>query len=85
MGGGFVVALSFWIPACAGKTGRGGFAVGVGEAVLDQVFGGFEAVVELGVCVPSLHCFREEAGDVFTVFSETDDVLLELSCDAHWR
>ena len=57
--------------------------MGVGEAVLDELFGCVHAVVELGVCVPSLHCFREEAGDVFTVFSETDDVLLELCWDAH--
>ena len=35
LNGGFVAALPHWIPACAGKTVRGGFAVGVGEAVLD--------------------------------------------------
>ena len=37
LNGGFVAALLLpdWIPACAGKTVRGGFAVGVGEAVLD--------------------------------------------------
>ena len=29
------------------------------------------------------HCFREEARDVFTVFGEADDVLLELGRDAH--
>ena len=77
------VALPHWIPACAGKTVRGGVASGVGEAVLDKVFCCFEAVVEFGVCVLSLHGVHEEAGDVFTVFSETDDVLLELCWDAH--
>ena len=46
LNGGFVVALPHWIPACAGKTVRGGFAVGVGEAVADKVFCGFEAVVD---------------------------------------
>ena len=60
-------------------------AVDVGEAVLDEVLCGFEAVIELGVGVPSLHCFREEACDVFTVSGEAVYVLLELCWDAHWR
>ena len=55
----------------------------VGEAVLDEVFGSFEAVVDFDARGFALHCFREEAGDVFTVFGETDDVLLELGWDAH--
>ena len=51
-------------------------AVGVGEAVFDEVFGGFEAVIDFDAGGFALHCFREEAGDAFTVFGETDDVLL---------
>ena len=76
LNGGFVLALPLWIPACAGKTVRGGFAVGVGEAVLEEVLCGFEAVVDFDAGGFALHCFREEARDVFTVFGETDDVLL---------
>ena len=76
MNGGFVAALPLWIPACAGKTVRGGFAVGVGEAVLDEVLGCFHAVVDFDAGGFALHCFRKEAGDAFTVFGETDDVLL---------
>ena len=50
--------------------------VGVGEAVPDEVLCCVHAMVDFdaGGLVP--HCFREEARDVFTVFGETDDVLL---------
>ena len=76
LNGGFVLALPLWIPACAGKAVRGGFAVGVGEAVADKVFCGFHAVADFDAGGLAPHCFREEARDVFTVFGETDDVLL---------
>ena len=39
-------SCSLWIPACAGKTVRGGFAVGVGEAVLDEVLGCVHSVAD---------------------------------------
>ena len=80
---GFVLALPHWIPAYAGKTVRGSFAFGVGEAVLEEVFGGFEAVVELGVGVLSLHGVEEELGDRVAFLCAVDDVLLELCWDAH--
>ena len=69
-------ALPLWIPACAGKTVRGGFAVGVGEAVADKVFCGFHSVADFDAGGLAAHGFREEARDVFTVFGETYDVLL---------
>ena len=74
--GGFVAALLLWIPAYAGKTVRGGFAVGVGEAEADQVLGGFEAVVDFDARGLAVQGVGEKARDVFTVFGETDDVLL---------
>ena len=76
MNGGFVLALPHWIPACAGKTGRDGVAFGVGEAVLDEVLCGFEAVVELGVCVLSLHGVHEEDGDHVAVACALVDFVL---------
>ena len=76
MNGGFVAALPLWIPACAGKTVRGSFAVGVGEAVLDEVLCCFHAVVELGVCVLSLHGVHEEAGDHVAVACALVDFVL---------
>ena len=75
MDGGFVAALLLWIPACAGMTIKDGCLV-VWEAELDELLGGFEAVVDFDAGGFALHCFREEAGDAFTVFGETDDVLL---------
>ena len=76
LNGGFVLALPLWIPACAGKTVSGGFAFGVGEAVADKVLSGFEAVVELGVGVLSLHGVEEELGDRVAFLCAVDDVLL---------
>ena len=76
MNGGFVAALTLWIPACAGKTVRGGVADGVGEAVLDKVFCCFEAVVEFGVCVLSLHGVHEEDGDHVAVACALVDFVL---------
>ena len=45
LNGGFVAALPLWIPACAGMTIKDGCLV-VWEAVLDELLGGFEAVVD---------------------------------------
>ena len=39
------LALPLWIPACAGMTIKDGCLV-VWEAVLDELLGGFEAVVD---------------------------------------
>ena len=85
MSGGFVAALPLhdWILACAGKTVRGGFAVGVGEAVADKVLCGFEAVVDFDAGGFALHCFREEARDVFTVFGEAVNLVLYVCWIAH--
>ena len=83
LNGGFVLALSLWIPACAGKTVRGGFAVGVGEAVAGKLLCGFEAMVEFGVGVLPLHGVDEEARDVFTVFGETVNLVLYVCWIAH--
>ena len=70
LNGGFVAALLLWIPAYAGKTVRGGFAVGVGEAVADKVLGGFEAVVDFDAGGFAVQGVGEKARDVFTVFGE---------------
>ena len=51
-------------------------ALGVGEAVLDEVLCGFEAVVELGVCVLSLHGVHEEGGDHVAVACALVDFVL---------
>ena len=76
-------ALPDWIPACAGKTVRGGFAVGVGEAVADKVLGGFHAVADFDAGGLAPHCFCEEARDVFTVFGEAVNLVLYVCWIAH--
>ena len=76
MDGGFVVALTLWIPACAGKTVRGGFAVGVGEAVLDEVLGCVHAVADFDAGCFALHGIDEELGDRVAFPGAVEDVLL---------
>ena len=74
--GGFVAALPLWIPACAGKTVRGGFAVAVGEAVPDEVLGCLHAVADFDARGLAAHGVGEEDGDVVAVFGDACDVLL---------
>ena len=74
--GGFVPALPLWIPACAGKTVRGGFAFGVGEAVLDQVFCCFHSMTDFDARCFALHCVDKELCDGVSILGEADDVLL---------
>ena len=76
MDGGFVAALPLWIPACAGKTVRGGFAVGVGEAVLDKVFCCFHSVADFDAGCFALHCVDKELCDGVSILGEADNVLL---------
>ena len=76
MDGGFVAALPLWIPACAGKTIRGGFAVGVGEAVPDEVLCCFHSVADFDARGFAAHGVGEEDGDVVAVFGDAGDVLL---------
>ena len=85
LNGGFAAALLLpdWIPACVGKTGRGGFAFRVGEAVLDQVLGCFHSVADFDAGGLAPHCFREEARDVFTVFGEAVNLVLYVCWIAH--
>ena len=78
--GGFVAALLLldWIPACAGKTVRGGFAVavGAGEAVPDEVLCGFHSVADFDARGFAAHGVGEEDGNVVAVFGDAGDVLL---------
>ena len=85
LNGGFVLALPHWIPACAGKTVRGGFAVGVGEAVLDEVLGCVHAVADFDARSFAAHGVDEERGDRVAFLGAVDDFLLQWGCDAHWR
>ena len=83
LNGVFFAILSRWIPACAGKTVRGGFAFGVGEAVADQVFCCVHSVADFDAGGLAPHCFREEARDVFTVFGEAVNLVLYVCWVAH--
>ena len=74
--GGFVAALPLWIPACAGKTARGGFAFGVGETVLDEVLCCFHSMADFDAGCFAAHGVCEEDGDVVAVFGDAGDVLL---------
>ena len=80
MDGGFVAALLLldWIPACAGKTVRGGFAIGVGEAVSDEVLCCFHAVADFDARSFAAHGVGEEGGDVVAVFGDALYVVLQL-------
>ena len=69
---------TLWNPACAGRTVRGGFAVGVGEAVLDEVLGCFHAVADFDALGFAAHGVGEEGGDVVAVFGDVVYVLLQL-------
>ena len=51
-------------------------AIGIGEAVSDELFCCVHAVADFDAGGFAAHGFREEAGDVFTVSGEADDVLL---------
>ena len=75
MNGGFVAALPLWIPACAGMTIKDGCLV-VWEAVLDELLGGFEAVVDFDAGGFALHCAEKELCDGVSILGEADDVLL---------
>ena len=70
------LALPLWIPACAGKTVRGGFAFRVGEAVLDQVFCCFHSVADFDAGCFALHCVDKEFCDGVSILGEADNVLL---------
>ena len=74
--GGFVAALPLWIPACAGKTARGGFAFGVGEAVLDEVLCCVHAMADFDAGCFAAHGVHEELGDGVALLGAVDDVLL---------
>ena len=74
--GGFVAALPLWVPACAGKTVRGGFAVGVGEAVFDEVLCCVHAVADFDAGGFAAHGVDEECGDGVTFVGAVDDFLL---------
>ena len=58
------LALLLWIPACAGKTVRGGFAFRVGEAEADQVLGGFHSVADFDARGLAVQGVGEKARDV---------------------
>ena len=60
-------------------------ALGVGEAVLDELLCCVHAVVDFDAGGFALHCADEEGGDRVAFPSAVDDVLLELCWDAHWR
>ena len=74
--GGLCPRPALWIPACAGKTVRGGFAFGVGEAVLDEVFCCFHSVADFDAGCFALHCVDKEFCDGVSILGEADDVLL---------
>ena len=76
MNGGFVLALPLWIPVCAGKTVRGGFAVGVGEAVLDEVLCCFHSMADFDAGCFALHSVDKELCDGVSILGEADNVLL---------
>ena len=76
LNGGFVLALPLWIPACAGKTVRGGFAVGIGEAVLDQVLCCVHSVADFDARGFAAHGVHKECGDRVAFLGAVDDFLL---------
>ena len=53
-------------------------AVGIGEAVLDEVLGCFHAVADFDARGFAAHGVREEGGDVVAVFGDAVYVLLHL-------
>ena len=61
-----------------GKDGQRWFAVGVGEAVSDEVLCCFHAVADFDAGSFAAHGVGEEGGDVVAVFGDVVYVLLQL-------
>ena len=57
---------------------EGGFAVGIGEAVLDQVLGCVHSVADFDAGGFAAHGVGEEGGDVVAVFGDAVYVVLQL-------
>ena len=65
-------------PALALRERGNVVAVGVGEAVLDEVLGCFHAVADFDALGFAAHGVGEEGGDVVAVFGDVVYVLLQL-------